>query len=75
MSRNSISSWMYYVGKHVFEYQMPLRIIDTQLCVKGMKNIGKLWHVLVPSLPQHDPLYVFTLIASDRVVLLLDGIP
>ena len=35
----------------VFEYQMLLRILDTQLCAKGMENIGKLWYVLVPSLP------------------------
>ena len=58
----------------VFEYQMPLIIIDTQICAKGMKNIGKLQHILVPSLPQRGLLYVFILIDSDRVVLLLDGI-
>ena len=59
----------------VFEYKMLLRILDTQLCAKGMENISKIWHVLVPSLPQRGPLYVFILIAPDRVVLLLDGIP
>ena len=58
----------------VFEYQTLLRILDTQLCAKGMENIGKLQHVLVPSLPQRGPLYVLILIASNRVVLLLDGI-
>ena len=58
----------------VFEYQLLLRILDTKLCAKGMKNIGKLRHVLVPSLPQCGPLYVLILLASDRVVLLLDGI-
>ena len=58
----------------VFEYQMLLRILDTQLCAKGMEKIGELRHVLVPSLPQRGPFYVFILIASDRVVLLLDGI-
>ena len=57
----------------VFEYQMQLRILNTQLCAKGMKNSGKLHHVLVPSLLQCGPLYVFILIASNRVVLLLDG--
>ena len=58
----------------VFECQILLRILDTQLCAKGMENIGKLRHVLVPYLPQRGPLYVFVLIAFDRVVLLLDGI-
>ena len=53
---------------------MFLRILITQLHVKGMEKIGKLWHVLVSSLPHHGPLYVFILIAPDRVVLLLDGI-
>ena len=57
----------------LFEYQMLLRILDTQLCAKGMENIGKLWHVFVPSLLQHGPLYVLILIAPKRVVLLLDG--
>ena len=59
----------------VLENQMLLKILDTQLCAKGMKNIGKLWHILVPSLLQHCPLYVFILIAPDSVVLILDGIP
>ena len=58
----------------VFKYQMLLRILDTQLCAKGMENIGELPHVLVPSLPQRGPFYVFILIASDRVVLLLYGV-
>jgi len=53
---------------------MQLRIFNTQLCVKGMKNVGELWHILVPSLPQHGPLYVFDLIAFDWVILLLNGI-
>ena len=48
----------------VLENQMLLRILDTQLCVKGMKNIGKLWHIFVPSLPQCGPLYVFVLMLS-----------
>ena len=59
----------------VLEYQMWLRILDTKHCAKGMKNIGKLCHVLVPSLWQCGPLYVFILIASDKVVLILDGVP
>ena len=59
----------------VFEYQMLLRILDTQLRAKGMEKIGELRHILIPSLPQRGPLYVLILIASDRVVLLLDGIP
>jgi len=59
----------------VFEYQILLRILDTQLCTKGMEKIGELRHILVPSLPQRGPLYVFILIGFDRVVLLLDGIP
>jgi len=54
---------------------MLLKILDTQLRVKGMKKIGKLWHILVPSLPQPGPLYVFVLVVPDRVVLLLDGVP
>ena len=59
----------------VLEYQMFLRTLDTQLRVKGMKNIAKLQHILVPSLSKHGPLYVFVLVAFDKVVLLLDGIP
>jgi len=54
---------------------MQLKILDTQLCVRGMKNVCELWHILVPSLPQRVPLYVFVLIAFDKVVLVLDGIP
>ena len=42
---------------------MFLRILDTQLHAKGMKNIGKLRHALVPSLLQRGPLYAFILIA------------
>ena len=53
---------------------MLLRILDTKLRAKGMKNISKLQHVLVPSLLQRGPLYVFILIAPDRVVLFLNGI-
>lgn len=59
----------------VLEYKMFLKILDTQLRAKGMKNIGKLRHILVPSLLQRGTLYVFVLVAPDRVVLLLDGIP
>ena len=58
----------------VFEYQMQLRILDIQLCTKGMKHVCELWHILVPSLLQCGPLYVLVLVASNRVVLLLDGI-
>ena len=58
----------------VFEYQMSLKILNTQLRVKRMENIGKLWHILVPSLPQDGPLYLFILIAPNKVALLLDGI-
>ena len=58
----------------VFEYQMLLRISNTQLLAKGMKNICKLQQVLVPSLLQCGPLYVFILIAPNRIILLLDGI-
>ena len=54
---------------------MQLRIFDTQLCAKGMKNICELWHILVSSLPQCGPFDLFVLIAFDMVVLLLDGIP
>ena len=53
---------------------MQLKIFDTQLCVKGMKNICELWYILVSSLPQCGPFDIFVLIAFDRVVLLLDGI-
>ena len=57
----------------ILEYQIFPGIINTQLRAKGMKNIAKLQHILVPSLLQCGPLYVFILIASDKVVLLLDG--
>ena len=52
---------------------MLLRILDTQIHVKDMKHICELRHVLVPSLPQHGPLYVFIFIAPDRVIWFLDG--
>jgi len=58
----------------VLENQMILRILDTHICVKGMKNIGKPRHILVPSLSQNCPLYVLILVDPNRVVLLLDGI-
>jgi len=35
----------------VLEYHMPLRILDTQLRAKGMKNICELDHILVPFMP------------------------
>ena len=54
---------------------MPLRIFDTQLCAKGVKDVCELRDILVPSLSQCGPSDVFVLIAFDRVVLLLDGIP
>ena len=54
---------------------MQLRIFDTQLCAKGMKNVCEILHILVSSLPQCGPFDVFVLIAFDRLVLLLDGIP
>jgi len=58
----------------VLKYQISLRIIDTQLCAKGVKNICELWYVLVPSLSQSGPLYVFILIAIDKVILLINDI-
>ena len=58
----------------VLDYQMLLKILDTQLCSKGKKYIGKLRHILVPSLAQRGPLYLFILIDPDRVVLLFDGV-
>lgn len=36
----------------VLEYLIPLKILDTQLRTKGMKNICELWHVSIPSLSQ-----------------------
>jgi len=44
----------------VLEYQMFLRISDTQLRVNGMKNISKLWHVLVHLLSQRGRIYVLS---------------
>ena len=58
----------------VLEYQMQLRIFDTQLCAKGVKDVCELWHILVSSLPQCGPFDVFVLIDFDRVVLFLDCI-
>lgn len=49
----------------VIEYQMSLKILDTQLLVKGMKNNGKILHALVPSMPQCGPSYEFILIAPN----------
>ena len=53
---------------------MLFRVFDTQLGVKGVKDIGKLWHCLVPFLSQCGPSRVLIIIASDRVILLLKSI-
>jgi hypothetical protein len=34
----------------VFEHQMILRFVDTQLGAQGMENIGEIWYCLVPFL-------------------------
>jgi len=54
---------------------MQLKILDTQLCTKGMKNVCEHRHILVLSLLRCSPLDVFVLIAFERVVLLPDCIP
>ena len=58
----------------VFEYQMFLRIFDTQLCAQGMEQIRHLMHILIPLLSQCGPLYVLVLIAPHRIVMFLDGV-
>jgi len=55
----------------VAEYQMPPKILNTQIRVKGMKNICELHHILVPSLPLCGPFYVVIFITPIRVILLL----
>jgi len=58
----------------LLEYQIPLGILDTQHHVKGMQNIGELRYVVVPSLPQRGPLYVFIFTTSNKVILFPDGV-
>lgn len=53
---------------------MLLRILDTSIHAKGMGNICELRYILVTSLLQRGPLYVFIFIAHDRVILFLDGV-
>jgi len=53
---------------------MFLKILDTQLHARGMKKVGKLRHILVPSLPQRGRIYVFFLVVPNRVLLLFGGI-
>jgi hypothetical protein len=59
----------------VFESQMFLRVFDTQFGAQGMENIGEIWYCMVPFLMQRGPSYVPVLVASNKVVLFLNGIP
>jgi hypothetical protein len=54
---------------------MSFRVFDTQFGAQGMENIGEIWYCLVPFLMQHGPSCVLVLVASNRVVLLFNGIP
>ena len=58
----------------VFWSQIPLKVFDTQLGAKGMEDIGELWHCLVPFLSQCGPSHVLIIIASNKVILLLQSI-
>jgi hypothetical protein len=53
---------------------MSLRVFDTQFVAQGMENIGEIWYFLVPFLMQGGPSGVLVLVASNRVVLLFNGI-
>jgi hypothetical protein len=58
----------------VFEHQMSFRVFDTQFCAQGMENIGEICYCLVPFLTHCGPSCVVVLVASNRVVLLFNGI-
>ena len=53
---------------------MPLGVFDTQICVQGVEDIGKLQHFLVPFLLQCDPSCLLVLIVFDRVIFPLKSI-
>jgi hypothetical protein len=59
----------------VFEHQISFRVFDTQFGAQGVENIGEIWYCLVPFLTQHGPSCLLVLIASNKVVLLFNGIP
>jgi hypothetical protein len=74
----SIKSIFFNVSMHtimVFENQMFLRVFDTQFGAQGMENIGEIWYCMVSFLTQRGPSYVPVLVASNKVVLFLNGIP
>jgi hypothetical protein len=58
----------------LFEYHMSFRVFDTQFGVQGMENIGEIWYCLVPFLTQCGPSYALVLVASNMVVLFINGI-
>jgi hypothetical protein len=58
----------------VFEKNMLFIVFDTQFGMQSMENIGEILYCLVPFLMQHDPCFVLVLVASNRVVLLFNGI-
>ena len=53
---------------------MLLGILDALIHAKGMNTICEIQHILGHSLQQHGPLYVFVLIAIERVILFIGGI-
>jgi hypothetical protein len=53
---------------------MMLRVFYTQFGVKGMENIGEIQYYLVPFLTQGGPSGILVLAASNRVVLLINGV-
>jgi hypothetical protein len=58
----------------VFEKNMLFIVFDTQFGMHSMENIVEILYCLVPFLMQRDPCFVLVLIASNRVVLLFNGI-
>jgi hypothetical protein len=54
---------------------MSLRVFDTQFGAQSMEIIGEILYCLVPFLTQGGPSSVLVLIASNKVVLLFNGIP
>jgi hypothetical protein len=54
---------------------MTFIVFDTQFGVQGMENIGEIWYCLVPFLTQGDPSGILVIVASNRVVLLFNGVP
>ena len=58
----------------IFQYQVPLGVLDTQLCTQGMKFVCVLRNHMVPLLMQNGPFCILVIIVSHGVILFLNDI-